>query len=99
MDSMGALLTCGRLDVVHVLPDSHSDGAFIVSKGRAFCKIHQAEFDSNIVIEIRNDILEETDCPLLHSDLQALHGSRLALPRCVDDRRRTEFIERRHESE
>lgn len=71
----------------------------------ALCKIHHAAFDANIlgirpdhVVEIRADILDEVDGPMLRYGLQALHRSPLILPRRVADRPRTEFLELRYES-
>ena len=93
------------LDAAHILPDTHPLGSPVVPNGMALCKIHHAAFDANIlgirpdhVVEIRADILDEVDGPMLRYGLQALHRSPLILPRRVIDRPRTEFLELRYES-
>lgn len=72
------------LDAAHITPDSHEKGLPIVSNGLALCKIHHAAFDRNIlgirpdlVVEIRQDILQEHDGPMLRHGLQELHGRQL----------------------
>lgn len=69
------------LEAAHILPDRHPQGDPVVPNGLALCKIHHAAFDRNIlgvrpdlVIEIRRDILEEEDGPMLRHGLQDLHG-------------------------
>jgi putative restriction endonuclease len=61
----------------------------VVPNGLALCKIHHAAFDGNIlgirpdlVVELRRDILEEEDGPMLRHGLQELHGrALLVVPR------------------
>jgi putative restriction endonuclease len=69
------------LEAAHILSDRHPQGDPVVPNGLALCKIHHAAFDGNIlgvrpdlVIEIRRDILEEEDGPMLRHGLQELHG-------------------------
>lgn len=76
------------LDAAHILPDGHPRGEPIVPNGLALCKLHHAAFDSNIlgvrpdlVIEVRSDILEEADGPMLRFGLQGFHGTLLHAPR------------------
>ena len=76
------------LEAAHIRPDSDPEGEPVVSNGLALCKLHHAAFDRNIlgirpdyVVEIRVDILEEIDGPMLRYGLQEMHGSRLLLPR------------------
>src|SRR5205823_1213194 len=52
------------------------------------CKIHHGAYDANILgvspdytVEIRLDVLEERDGPMLQHGLQAMHERRLILPR------------------
>ncbi len=72
------------LEAAHILPDRHPRGHPVVPKGLALCKIHHAAFDRNLlgirpdlVVEIRDDILQEEDGPMLRHGLQELHGSGL----------------------
>lgn len=76
------------LDASHILPDSDPRGEPHVSDGLALCKIHHTAFDRNFlgirsdsIIEIRKDLLEEKDGPMLQHGLKALHGSRLITPK------------------
>lgn len=75
------------LDAAHILPDSTPEGEPVVSNGVSLCKLHHAAFDSFIlgvspdyIVQIRHDILEEEDGPILLHGLQALHGTKLLLP-------------------
>ena len=50
----------------------------------ALCKIHHAAYDAtilgirpNVVVEIRADLLEEIDGPMLEHGLKGRHGQRL----------------------
>ena len=71
------------LDAAHIVGDRrHERGDPMVPNGLAMCKIHHAAFDTNIlgirpdrVVEIRSDILEEHDGPMLRHGLQELHGA------------------------
>ena len=74
------------LEAAHILPDRHPQGHPVVPNGLALCKIHHAAFDRNIlgirpdlVVEIRRDILEEEDGPMLRHGLQELHGRELVV--------------------
>lgn len=76
------------LEAAHIRPDSDPEGEPVVSNGLALCKLHHAAFDRNIlgirpdyVVEIRVDILEEIDGPMLRHGLQEMHGSKLLVPR------------------
>jgi putative restriction endonuclease len=76
------------LDAAHIIEDAHLDGVPSVNNGIALCKLHHAAFDSMIVginpdyrVELRQDVLEEIDGPMLEHGLKGLHGSRIMLPR------------------
>ena len=76
------------LDAAHILPDGHPRGEPVITNGLAMCKLHHAAFDRNIVgvrpdliVEVRRDILDEIDGPMLRHGLQDLQGrSLLVLP-------------------
>jgi putative restriction endonuclease len=75
------------LDASHIIPDSVEESRPRVDNGLALCKLHHAAFDSFIlgvspdfVVQVREDILEEVDGPLLKHGLQELHGSKIMLP-------------------
>lgn len=72
------------LDAAHIVPDSHEAGIAAVTNGLALCKIHHAAYDVNIlgitldlVVEIRKDLLDEIDGPMLEYGLKERHGQKL----------------------
>jgi putative restriction endonuclease len=94
------------LDASHILPDGHPKGEPWVSNGLALCKLHHAAFDNNIlgvrpddlVVEIRKDILDESDGPMLMHGLQECHNKRLVvLPGSATLKPKREFLEERYE--
>ncbi len=75
------------LDAAHIRPDGDG-GDPVVTNGIAMCKIHHAAFDNDFLgvnadlrVQIRPDLLTETDGPTLRHALQELHNSKLVLPR------------------
>jgi putative restriction endonuclease len=90
------------LEAAHILPDGHPRGEPVVPNGLALCKLHHAAFDLNILgirpdyeIEVRIDVLDEVDGPMLKHGLQGFHRSRLWIPRRQAQRPRQEFLEER----
>lgn len=74
------------LDAAHIRGDAEG-GQPVVPNGIAMCKIHHAAFDADIVglrpdyvVQIRRDVLDETDGPVLTHALQSLHGGKLHVP-------------------
>ncbi len=92
------------LDAAHIVSDRHDAGDPVVPNGLALCKIHHAAFDRNIlgvrpdyVVEIRTDVREERDGPMLRHGLQELHGGAIVAPRRAADRPDPERLEQRYE--
>jgi putative restriction endonuclease len=92
------------LDAAHILPDGHPRGAPIVPNGLALCTLHHAAFDRNVLgvrpdlrVDIRLDVLEEVDGPMLQHGLQGFHGAVLEVPRSEAQRPRREFLEERYQ--
>ncbi len=90
------------LDAAHILPDGHPKGEPIVPNGLALCKLHHAAFDSDflgirpdLVIEVRRDILDEADGPMLRFGLQGFHGELIHAPRRAGLRPSEEFLAER----
>jgi putative restriction endonuclease len=88
------------LDAAHIVPDSDDRGIAAVRNGLALCKIHHAAYDSGILgvtpdvhIEIREDILEEDDGPVLEHGLKKLHGRKLRPPNRRSDRPDPDLLE------
>jgi putative restriction endonuclease len=92
------------LDASHIVPDSAPNGEPIVSNGLALCKIHHAAYDSDIlgirpdlIVEVREDLLNEIDGPMLRHGIQAHHGQRLMrLPAANRDQPDPERLEWRY---
>ncbi len=91
------------LDASHIIPDSDAQGVPAVNNGLALCKIHHAAFDNHLlgirpdaVVEVRADILEEEDGPMLLHGLKGMHGQALHLPRRMQDRPKREALEFRY---
>lgn len=75
------------LDAAHITPDSDPEGVPIVTNGLSLCKIHHAAFDRHFIgvtpdyrIVVREDLLRETDGPMLRHGIQEIHHGRLILP-------------------
>ncbi len=80
------------LDAAHIIPDTYPDGKPIITNGIALCKLHHSAFDSFIlgvtpdyVVQVRKDVLEEEDGPMLQYGLQGLHQTKLILPNSKND--------------
>lgn len=90
------------LDAAHIVPDSDPDGQPVTSNGISLCKLHHAAFDKHFLairpdylVEIRPDLLEETDGPMLKHGLQGLHLQRIVLPSREDQRPNQMALEQR----
>ncbi|AUN96065.1 HNH endonuclease [Pseudazoarcus pumilus] len=93
------------LDAAHIIPDSSSDGEPMVRNGVALCKIHHAAFDQNIlgirpdhVVQIRRDILDEVDGPMLRFGLQQMHGQKIIVPKRTEFKPDETALERRYQA-
>jgi putative restriction endonuclease len=91
------------LDAAHIVSYAEG-GTHQTSNGMSMCKIHHAAYDSDIVgvrpdgvAEVRRDVLEETDGPMLRHGLQEVHGVRLWLPKSPAKRPSMEALEKRWE--
>ena len=72
------------LDAAHIVADSAEGGIAAVRNGLALCKIHHAAFDARVVgirpdyvVQVREDILEEVDGPMLEHGLKQRHNQPL----------------------
>ena len=91
------------LDAAHIIPDLDPRGTPVVSNGLALCKIHHAAYDRHVlgitpdyVVEVRQDVLEEVDGPMLKHGLQAASGVKLLVPSAKTQQPRREFLEERY---
>lgn len=92
------------LDAAHILPDNDPDGRPSITNGISLCKIHHAAFDKlfigirpDYIIEVRADILKESDGPMLLHGLQELHGHAIILPAAKQDWPKAEYLHRRYQ--
>ncbi len=91
------------LEASHIVPDA-DEGPPQVRNGVALCKLHHAAFDALFVairpdmhIEVRSDILLESDGPMLIHGLQDLHGKGMSLPRSAAQRPDPDLLTHRYE--
>lgn len=91
------------LDAAHIIPDTQG-GKAIVTNGLSLCKIHHAVFDQNIIgitpdykIEVRQDILEEIDGPMLKYGIQQMHGNKIIVPRSTSLQPDKIYLEERYQ--
>ena len=92
------------LEAAHIVPDRDPRGEPTVTNGVSLCVLHHAAFDRHIVgirpdyrIEIRTDILEETDGPMLKHGLQGFQGADIHKPHRPELWPRQDFLEERYQ--
>jgi putative restriction endonuclease len=93
------------LEAAHILPDNHPKGEPWVCNGISLCKLHHAAYDAQIlgirpdlIVEIRKDILDESDGPLLLHGLKGWHNKKLiVIPHAARLKPRADFLEERYE--
>jgi putative restriction endonuclease len=91
------------LDAAHIREDSEG-GEPILPNGVAMCAIHHRAFDNSLlgirpdyVIQIRRDVMDESDGPTLQYALQGLHSSPIMLPQEQEAWPRRDLLEARYE--
>jgi len=91
------------LDAAHIVSFAEN-GPSTVNNGLSLCKIHHAAYDHNIlgvrpdgVLQLRHDLLEEIDGPMLRHGLQEAHGQQLILPTRPVDHPSHDLLERRYD--
>lgn len=102
--AMCRLRVADLVDAAHILPDGHPGGIPVVPNGLALCKIHHAAFDRHIlgvrpdhVVEVRRDVLRQTDGPMLRHGLQEMAGARILAPSSPRARPDRDRLEQRYE--
>ncbi len=95
-------LTEGELDGAPGLANPLGDP--VVSNGLSLCKLHHAAFDRHFIgirpdymVEVRRDLLEEEDGPMLLHGLQGMHATRIQVPRKAVEKPDPALLERRYE--
>ena len=92
------------LDAAHIIPDTEPEGEPVVSNGISLCRLHHAAFDRfflavrpDHIIEVRPDVLAESDGPTLQHAIQGLHGQPMVLPRGLGEQPDLEFLSERYD--
>ena len=93
------------LDAAHILPDRDPRSEPLVSNGLALCKLHHAAFDRmfigirpDLIVEVRKDILEEKDGPMLLHGLKKCDARPLIVtPRTAIQKPNKALLEERYE--
>ena len=75
------------LEAAHIVADADPLGLPAVPNGVALCTLHHAAFDRDVIgitpdyiVEVRPDVLDDTDGPMLIHGLQGFHKQPLWLP-------------------
>jgi putative restriction endonuclease len=75
------------LDAAHIIPDNMPESTSKIENGLSLCKLHHSAYDAFIIgvtpdyiLQVREDILEEEDGPVLQHGLKGLHKTKLILP-------------------
>lgn len=91
------------LEAAHILPDTHPNGLPIVVNGISLCKIHHGAYDSNIigirpdyVVELKREVMEEKDGPMLLHGLQEFNEAKMILPKSEKNWPKRENLEERY---
>lgn len=94
----------GEMDAAYFKPDAKPEGIPIVKNGISLCKLHHAAFDAyflgirpDYVIEIRKDLLDEEDGPMLIHGVKDLNNRKIILPSPGTLSPDRELLERRYE--
>ncbi len=92
------------LDAAHIIPDGETESTPTVDNGLALCKLHHAAFDKYFIgitpdykVEVRKDVLEEEDGPMLQHGLKGLHTSNIVLPKHKIDFPNKDFLDIRYQ--
>jgi putative restriction endonuclease len=92
------------LDAAHIIPDSDPEGIPSINNGIALCKLHHAAFDSFLIgitpdyhVQVRSDVLDENDGPMLLHGLKNLSGQKIILPKSSQSFPSVELLEKKFE--
>jgi putative restriction endonuclease len=92
------------LSAAHILADGHARGDPIVPNGLALCELHHRTFDRNLIairpdltIEVRRELLDEHDGPMLDHGIKGFHGLPITVPSRRELRPDRERLEIRYE--
>ncbi len=91
------------LEAAHIIPDRHERGLPVVSNGISLCALHHSAFDAHLIavtpdyrVEVRRDVLDETDGPMLIHGLQGFHGQAIRVPNAERHKPDKKLLEERY---
>jgi putative restriction endonuclease len=91
------------LDAAHIIGDAEPLGVPSVRNGLALCSLHHAAFDRHVigitpdyVVQVRREVLEQEDGPMLIHGLQGFHGTGLFVPRSPTAQPDRQLLEERY---
>jgi putative restriction endonuclease len=91
------------LEAAHIVADADPFGVPRVPNGLALCTLHHAAFDAHLigirpdyVVQVREDVLDDEDGPMLIHGLQGFHGARLLVPRHATAQPDRQLLEERY---
>lgn len=92
------------LEAAHIIPETDPDSQPIVPNGLSLCRLHHAAFDRMLIgirpdysVEVRREVLDEEDGPMLRHGLQGVHNQTIWTPRSAELRPNQSFLEHRYE--
>jgi putative restriction endonuclease len=84
---MTGLPTPRLLDAAHIIPDTKANGVAAVQNGIALSKLHHTAYDRHLIgidsdfkIHVSDEVMAETDGPLLEESIKGLNGRKLIVP-------------------
>jgi putative restriction endonuclease len=94
----------GRLlDAAHITPDNDETSSTSVTNGLSLCKIHHTAYDIDILgidadytVHIRQDILNETDGPMLEHGIKEMDKIKLWIPHAQGEKPDQARLEKRY---
>lgn len=92
------------LEAAHIVPDADPRGVPSVTNGLALCTLHHAAFDRHVIgitpdyiVQVRRDVLDQEDGPMLVHGLQGFHRRRLFVPRAPAAQPDRRLLEERYQ--
>jgi putative restriction endonuclease len=93
------------LDVARIVPDAEGEMQNSIGNGIALCKLHHAAFNMHFLtvrpefaVEIRQDILDASDGPMLLHGLKEMHRKRIIMPKETQWRPNVDLLRQRLKS-
>lgn len=92
------------LEAAHIVPDRDERGVPTVNNGLCLSNMHHAAYDRDLlgidpdgVVHLAEEVLAQSDGPVLSQGLQQFHGRQIRLPRDAANQPNREFLAERFE--